>query len=97
MLEAGFLDEVAALRERSGVEKDLPAMRAVGYRQAWEYLEGATSGSEMRERAVAATRQLAKRQLTWLRSWDDVHIVDPQTRDPLGASLHYLDAVAIVD
>jgi tRNA dimethylallyltransferase len=66
MLAAGFIDEVQALRERPDLHLDLPAMRCVGYRQAWEALDGNTLGS-LRERGIAATRQLAKRQLTWLR------------------------------
>jgi tRNA dimethylallyltransferase len=72
MLGAGFLDEVRRLRERPGVHADLPAMRAVGYRQAWQALDAGLAGEalrvEVRERGIAATRQLAKRQLTWLRS-----------------------------
>lgn len=72
MLEAGFIDEVRRLRERPGVHADLPAMRAVGYRQAWQALDAGLTGdalrSDVRERGIAATRQLAKRQLTWLRS-----------------------------
>jgi tRNA dimethylallyltransferase len=70
MLAAGFLDEMEQLRARGDLHADLPSMRAVGYRQAWDYLEGRISSlSEFRERASAATRQLAKRQMTWLRSW----------------------------
>ena len=68
MLAAGFLDEVRALRQRGDLSPALPSMRAVGYRQAWSHLDGATSAAEFREQAIAATRQLAKRQLTWLRS-----------------------------
>jgi tRNA dimethylallyltransferase len=68
MLEAGFLDEVRALRGKYALEADLPSMRCVGYRQAWGFLEGESSEKDMRERAIAATRQLAKRQMTWLRS-----------------------------
>jgi tRNA dimethylallyltransferase len=72
MLDAGFIDEVRRLRERPGVHADLPAMRAVGYRQAWQALDAGLTGdalrSDVRERGIAATRQLAKRQLTWLRS-----------------------------
>jgi tRNA dimethylallyltransferase len=72
MLGAGFLDEVRRLRERPGVHADLPAMRAVGYRQTWQALDAGLAGetlrSDVRERGIAATRQLAKRQLTWLRS-----------------------------
>jgi len=68
MLTAGFLDEVAALRARGDLSPDLPSMRCVGYRQAWEALDGLWPMSELRERGIAATRQLAKRQITWLRS-----------------------------
>jgi tRNA dimethylallyltransferase len=69
MLELGFIDEVRALRERSDLHADLPAIRAVGYRQAWEYLGGEYDYDSMIERGVIATRQLAKRQFTWLRRW----------------------------
>lgn len=75
MLAAGFLDEVKALRARGDLSTDLPSMRCVGYRQAWEMLDAcgasgpdAKAMAELRERAIAATRQLAKRQITWLRS-----------------------------
>jgi tRNA dimethylallyltransferase len=67
MIKAGFIDEMKMLFQRSDLHADLPSMRAVGYRQAWDYLEGHSSFDEMREKAIAATRQLAKRQLTWLR------------------------------
>ncbi|MEB8430773.1 tRNA (adenosine(37)-N6)-dimethylallyltransferase MiaA [Cocleimonas sp. KMM 6892] len=68
MLEAGFIDEVKALRERGDLDLNFPSMRCVGYRQAWQYLEGELDFEEMKERAVIATRQLAKRQMTYLRS-----------------------------
>ena len=68
MLGAGFLDEVNTLRARGDLHADLPAMRCVGYRQAWEALDGRWPMAELRERGIAATRQLAKRQITWLRS-----------------------------
>jgi tRNA dimethylallyltransferase len=67
MLQEGFLDEMEALRKRGDLKRELPSMRCVGYRQAWGYLEGEDSFDEMCLKAVAATRQLAKRQLTWLR------------------------------
>ena len=71
MLDAGLLDEVAALRQREDLHLGLPAIRAVGYRQAWEYLGGHIDYATMRSRAIHATCQLAKRQLTWLRrEWD---------------------------
>jgi tRNA dimethylallyltransferase len=68
MLAAGFLDEVLALRARGDLHAELPAMRCVGYRQAWEALDGTLPLAELRDRGIFATRQLAKRQLTWLRS-----------------------------
>ena len=68
MMEAGFLDEVRALRARGDLHPDLPSMRCVGYRQAWEVLAGQAPLAGLPERAIAATRQLAKRQITWLRS-----------------------------
>ena len=67
MLEAGFIDEVKALRDRGDLHMDLPSIRCVGYRQAWQHLEGELDYEEMIERAVIATRQLAKRQMTWMR------------------------------
>ncbi len=68
MMEQGFLDEVKALYARENLHADLPSIRCVGYRQAWQYLEGKIDVDEMKERAVIATRQLAKRQMTWMRS-----------------------------
>lgn len=67
MLKQGFMEEMKTLRNRPGLKRDMPSMRCVGYRQAWSYLEGEISREEMVRQAVAATRQLAKRQLTWLR------------------------------
>ena len=81
MLQAGFLDEVKHLRARGDLHSDLPAMRAVGYRQAWEYLDGTSSEAAFRERAIHATRQLAKRQTTWLRGELDARVFDPDRRD----------------
>ncbi len=72
MLESGFVDEVAGLKSQVRMHVDLPAMRAVGYRQVWEHLEGHSSQAEMREKVLAATRQLAKRQLTWMRGWPEL-------------------------
>ena len=87
MLAEGLLEEVAALRKTHALTSDLPAMRAVGYRQAWAYLEGAIDRAGLREQGLAATRQLAKRQLTWLRSWPDAVALDALADD--------LDAQAI--
>lgn len=77
MLAQGFLDEVRRLRAGRDLNPGLPSMRAVGYRQAWAYLEGELSEGEWVERAVIATRQYAKRQLTWLRSESECHWIDP--------------------
>lgn len=76
MLADGLVDEVKALRRRYALKPDLPSMRAVGYRQAWACLEGEIDLREFREQGIAATRQLAKRQLTWLRSWPDAVALD---------------------
>ena len=77
MLDAGFLDEVRRLRSDQRLHRDLPAVRAVGYRQAWDFLDGGCDLAVFRERAIAATRQLAKRQLTWLRREHDARWIDP--------------------
>lgn len=76
MLEQGFESEVRQLFERGDLYPDLPAIRSVGYRQMWHYLEGEWSYQEMTERGIIATRQLAKRQLTWLRRWPDLTWLD---------------------
>ena len=81
MMSEGFLDEVAALRARGDLHTDLPSIRAVGYRQLWSYLEGEVSLDEALERALAATRQLAKRQLNWLRGWSDLHWIDSSQKN----------------
>ncbi|RUO33971.1 tRNA (adenosine(37)-N6)-dimethylallyltransferase MiaA [Aliidiomarina soli] len=78
MLEQGFQAEVEALRQRGDLHLDMPSMRCVGYRQMWQYLDGDYSYPEMILKGVAATRQLAKRQITWLRSWPDLHWLDPE-------------------
>ena len=79
MLAMGFLDEVRRLRGDARLHPDLPAIRAVGYRQAWRHLNGETDFATFREQGIAATRQLAKRQLTWLRSQQDARWFDPQS------------------
>ena len=75
MLAAGFIDEVQRLRARGDLHPDLPSMRCVGYRQAWETLDGLHPMATLRERGIAATRQLAKRQITWLRSMAQRHVI----------------------
>jgi tRNA dimethylallyltransferase len=73
MLNAGFADEVKTLMQRPDLHLDLPSMRCVGYRQMWLHLQGQLSEQEMIDQGIAATRQLAKRQLTWLRSWPELN------------------------
>ena len=83
MLEEGFEQEVKQLYERGDLNEDLPSIRSVGYRQMWQYIDGQMSYDDMRERGIIATRQLAKRQLTWLRGWEDVTWLDTFAKDNL--------------
>ncbi|CNE77258.1 tRNA delta(2)-isopentenylpyrophosphate transferase [Yersinia nurmii] len=76
MLDAGFETEARALFNRGDLHTDLPAIRCVGYRQMWSYLAGEIDYDEMVFRGICATRQLAKRQMTWLRGWESVHWLD---------------------
>ncbi|MCG9789981.1 tRNA (adenosine(37)-N6)-dimethylallyltransferase MiaA [Vibrio barjaei] len=78
MIQAGFEDEVKALYAREDLHSDLPSIRCVGYRQMWEYLEGESTLDDAIFRGICATRQLAKRQITWLRSWDDLVWLDSE-------------------
>lgn len=87
MLANGFIDEVRQLYQREDLHPDLPSIRAVGYRQVWQYLAQECDFDTMRERGVAATRQLAKRQLTWLRGWHDLSWVN--TLDSVGQPLSF--------
>ena len=96
MLEQGFVEEVEALRRRSDLHAGLPSIRAVGYRQVWEYLAGELSRDEMVERGIIATRQLAKRQFTWLRGWENLHWLDSLACDNLSRVLKYLESVSIL-
>lgn len=77
MLAEGLVDELVALRQKYDLHADLPSMRCVGYRQAWAMLAGELPAAELRERGIFATRQLAKRQLTWLKGMTDLHTYDP--------------------
>ena len=103
MLAAGFLDEVRALRARGDLNPELPAMRAVGYRQAWQYLDspgphtaGTRRHAEFVEAGIAATRQLAKRQLTWLRAMPDRVGLDALAPDVLAQIEHRLMAAGLL-
>ena len=107
MLELGFEAEVQRLFQRGDLHPDLPAIRAVGYRQMWAYLSGECSYEQMKATATAATRQLAKRQLTWLRSWPDLFClggdgeqedsVSEQTRAFLQPQLNLTNALKILE
>lgn len=90
MVTGGFIEELQGLRERTGLKSDCSAMRSVGYRQFWQYLDGDCTLDEAAERALFATRQLAKRQITWLRSETDVFLVDPLEDRAIDAISGYL-------
>jgi tRNA dimethylallyltransferase len=77
-----LIEETAALKQRSDLHIGLPSIRCVGYRQAWDYLDGKINRDNLREMGIAATRQLAKRQLTWLRSMHDRHVIDCLSSNP---------------
>lgn len=76
MLEAGLVEEVRVLFERGDLTPEMPSIKAVGYRQVWQYLAGQLDHDEMVEKGVVATRQLAKRQYTWLRGWEGLHVLE---------------------
>ncbi len=94
MLAAGLVAEVEALCARGDLSPDLPSMRCVGYRQTWEALDAGEPLASMRERGVAATRQLAKRQITWLRSMPQRHVVAAEAADATAQVVERLMAVA---
>lgn len=100
MLAAGFLDEMHTLRARGDLHPELPSMRCVGYRQAWDYLDGHDDAPTFRDKAIAATRQLAKRQLTWLRGLGEFTALDPMnaqsTAQLLDLALPWADQVQAV-
>lgn len=89
MLVNGFLDEVRALRQRGDLDESMPSIRCVGYRQAWSYLNGEYDLGTMREKAVIATRQLAKRQFTWLRKEQDAYHLISGAADLLEQALKH--------
>jgi tRNA dimethylallyltransferase len=86
--EGGLIDEVKVLRRRGDLHPGLPSMRCVGYRQTWEYLDGDYDLPTLRDRGIFATRQLAKRQLTWLRSMDDRIVIDCNDISAVTQALH---------
>jgi len=93
MLEQGFMEEVKGLRQRPDLNLEKPAIRSVGYRQAWEHLEGKLSFEEMTEKAIIATRQLAKRQITWLRRWKDAAWFDSEDAGVVGKVREYIGSL----
>lgn len=95
MLQNGLVDEVESLRQRGDLHQDMPALRAVGYRQVWEYLGGSLNYTEMVERGIIATRQLAKRQFTWLRSEPDLTLLDSLARRLRETALKFIEQALI--
>lgn len=95
MLQQGFIAEVEQLRQREDLDLSKPALRAVGYRQIWQYLGGDSTFDEMRDKSIAASRQLAKRQLTWLRSWPGLTTFDFLCPQLLNQVLHFLRSKGI--
>jgi tRNA dimethylallyltransferase len=96
MLQDGLIEEVAALQARGDLNVSMPSIRAVGYRQVWDYLEGKLPRAEMVERGVIATRQLAKRQFTWLRGWDaEIEWLDSLDPKRFDRALKCLQSVTI--
>jgi len=93
MIELGFEQEVRKLRQSPALHQDLPSIRCVGYRQMWQYLEGDYDFEEMVFKGVCATRQLAKRQLTWLRNWPNIHWLDMEDETNLQQVLSQLSKI----
>jgi len=91
MIDMGFEQEVIKLKSRGDLHQDLPSIRCVGYRQMWQYLDGEFDHDEMIFRGVCASRQLAKRQLTWLRNWPDLHWLTTDDNTNLAQVLSLLD------
>jgi len=92
MMDQGFLQEVESLYGRGDLSIDLPSMRCVGYRQLWHYLNGDDLLEDAIFKGVVATRQLAKRQLTWLRGWEDLMIFDSLAKDLIPQALNYIES-----
>jgi tRNA dimethylallyltransferase len=93
--DAGIVAEVAGLRARGDLHPNLPSLRCVGYRQAWEYLDGSIDRAQLRETGIVATRQLAKRQLTWLRSMPERIVIDCLGTDPARQMLDHLASLQV--
>ncbi len=95
MLEEGLVEEVQALHSRGDLNHQLPSIKSVGYRQVWQYLEGEIDYEAMVEKSIIATRQLAKRQLTWLRSWSDLQSLSDSSAQSVQRVLKYTDTISI--
>ena len=95
MLRQGLVDEVELLFQRDDLHELLPSIKSVGYRQGWQYLAGDLGYDEMVEKSIIATRQLAKRQLTWLRSWDNLQSLRDPSAKSIGNVLKYVDSITI--
>jgi tRNA dimethylallyltransferase len=95
MLDDGLVEEVQALHQREDLHEGLPSIKSVGYRQVWQYLDGQLDYDAMQERSIIATRQLAKRQLTWLRSWEDLTGLSSSQAQSIETILKSVDSAAI--
>jgi tRNA dimethylallyltransferase len=90
MLEAGLLEEVAKLYRRGDLHALLPSIKSVGYRQVWQHLAGDLNYDEMVEKSIIATRQLARRQLTWLRNWENLRELRGASAESVETILNYM-------
>jgi len=97
MLQHGFLEEVRDLYHRGDLHENLPSIRAVGYRQVWDYLDGRLSYDDMVQKGIVATRQLAKRQITWLRSWKDLHWLESEDPQLVLTAMEHLQSLISLD
>ncbi|WP_317622428.1 tRNA (adenosine(37)-N6)-dimethylallyltransferase MiaA [Pseudohongiella sp.] len=95
MIDVGLVEEVRRLHQRGDLHTGLPSVRSVGYRQVWQYLDGEISFDAMVERGIIATRQLAKRQVTWLRSWDKLHNFDSESPETMAKVLKLIHSASI--
>lgn len=95
MLADGLLEEVRHLHNRGDLDESLPSIKSVGYRQVWQYLDGQLDYDQMVEKSIIATRQLAKRQLTWLRSWENLTVLSDSRADSAADVLNFVDSTAI--
>lgn len=95
MIDSGLVEEVRRLHQRDDLHTGLPSIRSVGYRQVWQYLDGEISFDAMVERGIIATRQLAKRQVTWLRSWDKLHNFDSESPETMAKVLKLIHSASI--